>query len=164
MAIKMAKKEKLSNGVAFTFANGSSLTCVMDELPEDMIRQLAVHGIAQKVGDSYASAETVAIAEENARLTWANLQRGEFNTRAQAGGGLTVEALARIKGMGLEDAQEVWAQMDEEQRETLKKNQRVKAMVEIIRGERAAKKLDEAGDENLGLDFELPKASGKKAK
>jgi hypothetical protein len=159
MAIKMAKKQKLVDGVRFTFTDGTEFDYLLSRLSDDMVRQLAVHGLAQKVGDSYASAENLAEAKANAEATWENLVRGDFKARAQGSGGLAVEALARIKGLDMETAQEAWNDLDEESRDTLKKNPRVKVMIEMIRGEKAAEKLGTLGEG--GLDFELPKANKK---
>ena len=57
------KKELIVNenaeatGVRFTFDNGETFPADLHALPEAMIYRLAVHGLSQKLGDSYAGAK-----------------------------------------------------------------------------------------------------------
>ncbi|HYE38142.1 hypothetical protein [Methylocaldum sp.] len=153
MAIKIAKKSKTADGVTFQFAdvNNTIVHCPLKELSEAMVLQLAIHGLAQKVGDSYSGAESVAEGLAAASSVWENLKRGDFNARAQGTGGMVVEALARLKSLTMDEAQELWNAASDEQRETLKKNPRVKAMIDIIKGERASKFVDGTGDDLDGM-------------
>lgn len=160
MAIKMAKKEKLNDGVRFAFADDKEtvLTAKLDDFTPDIVRQLAIHGLSQKVGDSYASSETVSDAIESAQSVVKNLKEGNFNARVQGSGGMVAEAIARLKGISLEEAQDALRELDEEARAKVAKNPQVKATIEVIKGERAVAKLKDSPD----LDFDLPK--GKKEK
>lgn len=141
MAIKMAKKVKLANGVTLTFVDkaGTVLTAELDKLTPAMVTELAIHGLSQKLGDSYSGAETVTEGIDAAKSTWKNLLAGNFNARA-SGGGLLAEAVARIKGISVADAEAKLAEATEEQIENLRKNSKVKDTITIIRGERAAAK------------------------
>ena len=141
MAIKMAKKAKTANGVTFTFADKAATQMAFDlsELSAAMVTELAIHGLSQKVGDSYSGAETVSEGMELAKATWKNLLAGNFNARA-SGGGLLAEAVARIKGISVAEAEAKLAEATEEQIENLRKNGKVKDTITIIRGERAAAK------------------------
>lgn len=141
MAIKMAKKAKSANGVTFTFADKASTQIEFNlaDLSAAMVTELAIHGLSQKVGDSYSGAESVSEGMELAKATWKNLLAGNFNARA-SGGGLLAEAVARIKGISVADAEAKLAEATEEQIENLRKNSKVKDTITIIRGERAAAK------------------------
>jgi len=159
---KIAKKSKTDFGVLFQFADASNtvMNCPLEDLNEAMIRQLAIHGLSQKIGDSYASADTVSEAIVSAKSVWENLKKGDFNARAQGTGGVVVEALARLKGIAVEDAMEAWNAADEEQQAAIRKNPRVKAMVDVIKGERASKLVEGTGDD-ISLDFGAGKKKGK---
>lgn len=142
MATKIAKKSKLDNGVRFTFADDKTVLAFdLKDLSKDMVRQLAIHGLSQKLGDSYASLDTVGESVKVVESVWANLKAGNFNARVMGSGGIYAEAIARIKGISLEAAQEAWAGLDEEAQDKLRKNERVKAMAAVIRGEKAAGKV-----------------------
>jgi predicted HAD superfamily phosphohydrolase len=145
-------------GVRFTFANDTVLLADLGTLSPDMVKMLAVHGLSQKLGDSYASSETVAEAIESATGTMKNLQDGNFNARVQGSGGILAEAVARLKGIPVEQAQEMLAALDEEARLEIAKKPQVKATIDVIKGEKAIAKLDGLDD----VEFDLPKV--KKAK
>lgn len=149
MATKIASKAKVGSAVEFTFSdkNGTKLVCNTAELSKEMLLELALHGIAQKVGDSYASAESVQDALDNAKRVWDNLKAGNFNSRSSGVGSILVEAIARIKKIAADEAQKLLEAMDEEKLEVLRKKEAVKAMVTIIRGERAAAKLSGSSDD-----------------
>lgn len=139
MATKIATKETLDNGVRFTFADKAStkLDFNLSELKKDMLTALALHGLKQKLGDSYAGVDSISEAIEGVKAIWKNLQAGNFNTRT-GGNSILSEAIARIKGISLEQASELLASLDEEALEKVKKNAQVKATMLVIRGERAA--------------------------
>jgi hypothetical protein len=154
MAIKVATKEKMLDGVTITFADkgATKLACELSKLSPEVVQWLAVHGLSQKVGDAYASSGgDVKQALESAKEVWDNLTKGILVARS-SGGGLFVEALARIKKLTVEQAGEMIAKLDEERIEKLKANTQVKAMMTVIRGERAAVRA-EAEDE-VDLDLE----------
>lgn len=139
---KVASKVKSAAGVTFTFADkkGTQLECAIAGLNAEMVQQLAIHGLAQKVGDSYAGADSVEEAIANATEVWKNLQAGNFNVRSSGTGGILAEALARIKGMSVDEVSAALSEMDEDGIDKLKKNAKVKAVIAVIRGERAAAK------------------------
>jgi hypothetical protein len=150
---KIATKVKSVQGVEFRFEDKSKtvLACQLDELNEDIVRELAVHGLAQKVGDAYSGADNPTEAIAAAREVWGNLTRGVFNGRSSGTGGIVAEAVARIKGISVEDAAAAIGGLDEDALDALKKNARVKAMIAVIKGERAAAKAGADGDDDLGI-------------
>jgi hypothetical protein len=151
MAIKIATKSKLDNGVSFTFADKSSTirTCELKELGKDMITALAIHGLSQKLGDSYSSNEGIADAIATVDQVWAQLKAGNFNARV-SGSSLFYEALARIKGLSVDEVRAKVEILDEEAQDKMKSNAKVKAMMVVIRGERASSKAL-AEDDDLEL-------------
>lgn len=148
---KIANKARVAGGVEFTFADGEKLVAKLSEFSKEIVEQLAVHGLAQKLGDSYSGITSVSEAQDAAERVLGNLRKGVFNASggSGSGGGMVAEAVARIKNISIEMAQAGIDKLDDEQFESLKKNQKVKDMVKIIQGERAAKRLTEEDD----LDF-----------
>ena len=74
---KVATKEVQDNGVKITFSDADStvLDMGLDELTEDMVKQLALHGLSQKVGDSYSgSGKDLDEAVKLAQGTWERLK------------------------------------------------------------------------------------------
>lgn len=155
MATKIATKTKQSLGVSFKFADKKETTQLFElsSLSGEMVTQLAIHGLSQKLGDSYSGITNVSEAMDTVAEVWKNLVAGNFNVRSSGTGGMLAEAVARIRGITVEVAREMIESLDEEKLETLKKNQRVKDTLTVIRAERAMARLDsaESGDELDGL-------------
>lgn len=147
---KIASKSKSASAVTFSFEDKAKSTIVasLAELPDSMITELALHGLSQKIGDSYSGVKVVSEALASAKAVWENLKKGQFNSHS-SGSGILAEAVARIKGISIEEAQEAIAQLDEEAEDKLRKNDRVKAVVTVIRGERAAGKLGSSDEDGL---------------
>ena len=146
--IKMAKVAKKSTGetsVTFGFVNGKKLVCDISELSDDIIKRLAVHGLSQKVGDSYAGAESVDQAVANATETWNNLVSDLWAVGRQTGGKLA-QALATIAGVTLEEAIKTLAEMDDEKKKELRKHPKIKA--EIAKMDLAAAQAQDTGKED----------------
>lgn len=155
MAIKIAKKVKTTEGVLFAFADKAEtkLDCRLKDLSQEMLMECAAHGIASKVGDSYSGADTVTEGIGSAKRVWDSLKAGLFNARGVGVSSLLAEAVARIKGIKIEEAQAALGSMTEENLEKLKSNDRVKTFMTVIRGERALLKAKTGSDEDV--DFEV---------
>ena len=145
---KASKKVNLDAGhVTFSFANGKTETVGINEPGIDgLLAQLALHGLSQKLGDSYASAQTVEDAYAEFMATAGVLRRGEWSERREGAApsvSMIDEAIERfIKAKYPEDK---WAAAREKAaqpavRDKLKASKEVIALVETIRQERAAKK------------------------
>jgi hypothetical protein len=148
---KIAQKVKAGFTLTFQFEDAKGTTRVFDlsKLSEAMIRELAVHGASQKLGDSYSGVKVVTEAIQSVDDVWDNLMKGNFNATV-SGSGILAEAVARIKGITIEEATAAIRSLDEEAVEKLKKNDRVKGMMIIIRGERAQMKIAET-DEDIDI-------------
>ena len=150
---RIANKRPSAEGVEFEFANGDKLNCKVSDLPQEMIERLAVHGIAQKVGDSYASAESVEEAIGNAKSVWDNLKAGQWATKASRGGKY-VEALKRVTGKDYDECLAAWNQMTDKQKAELRKHPDIKAAIAAIEAENAERaKADAAQSGDTGMDL-----------
>lgn len=80
----LCKKKKGETGVSFAFANGRAVEVLLSEIPESLHVALAVHGLTQKGGDSYAGAENADEAFELLGAVLDTLKRGLWTERAPA--------------------------------------------------------------------------------
>lgn len=89
--------------VSFTYADGGLRVYSLDDLTMDMITRLALHGLAQKLGDSYAGRDD---HEDCTEAVWGNLL--EENWGATRGSGLEdklAEAEERLENyVAMDDA------------------------------------------------------------
>lgn len=125
-----------------------------------VLTHLALHGLSQKLGDTYAGVKG-DWAEGRARLVDAleRLKKGEWTKAREAGGpstALVVEAIARLKGKDTSEVQEVWNGLGDEVKKGIRAKEDVKAMVATISAERAqaraAKAKEGSEDEDTALD------------
>jgi hypothetical protein len=123
---------------------------------EETRDRLALHGASQKIGDSYAGAkesgeDPIKYATDAVNETIAQLYRNEWAI-ARSGGGaprtsLLVQAYAAIKGVSLEEAQEVIGSLTDEEKKAVQGTKKIAAWIAMRRAEQAAeraKKLAEA--------------------
>lgn len=162
---KAKKSIDLENArVIFEFADGGEpLVVEATALPKAMQQHSLLHGVSQKVGDSYSGVDTPAEARKFAEAAVEQLMNGEWKVQRESTGGgavsLLVEALARATGHPTEKAAEVVAKLDDDQRKELRKKPAVKAPIEAIKIERAIarqKKAEAAasdGGEDLAAMF-----------
>lgn len=158
--VKFAEKEyDLDTGVVtFTFGNGRSIEVDSNSFPEEIRKQLMLHGIAQKLGDSYAGAKgdySTAIQNvediiEQLRAGVWRAARGEGDARPRLAE--LAEAIARIKGAALEAATAAVEKATDDQRKQWRSNAKVKAVIAQIRAEKAAKALEDAGEQELNVE------------
>lgn len=148
---KVCKKSVLDNGVKFAFTDGQEMTCSLTDLPDDIVHKLAIHGLSQKVGDSYASAETVSLAFQAARATWGNLTAGVWAAKSQSGG-MLAEVLCRMTGASPEHIATKLGAMSEDELKVLKKSPKVVAALAELRAERARAAAG-SGDGDDALDL-----------
>lgn len=160
--IKVATKEVDAEArtLEIAFANGKQLQVSLDDLPEGIVTELALHGLSQKVGDSYASVKGDSDAAfANAEKVLAQLLAGEWRTARAAGEGKSrvselAEAIARLKNVDVARAAAAVAAADEETLKLWRGNAKIKAMVATIRAEKAAARATKAETEG-DLEIEL---------
>ena len=142
---KIAKKIVGDNSVTFSFSNGKDIVAKLSELPEEIVHRLALHGLSQKGGDSYASADSIGTAVANLTEVVGNLRRGIWATKAT--GGKLAEALQRATGQPLEDCIAKLQGMDDKAKADLRKHPQIKLAIAQIDAENAAKVAETIGDE-----------------
>lgn len=99
MAKKVVNVEAGTVTFDFTKDGGESIVASIASLPAAIVQRLALHGLSQKVGDSYANA-----AKQSNPLEWAmgeakavieSLTKGVFNAGRTGDGAARVSILAR---------------------------------------------------------------------
>ena len=148
-----------ANGVEFTFVGSEPILIKLADFSEEVQQHFALHGISQKLGDSYSSAKgVVADALTFFNQTLEQLRKGDW--RAARGEGeskpRTTElaaALARIKNEDVEVIAKQLLALTDDQRKAFRSNERVKAVISLIRAEKAQAKLDKMDDEGDELDL-----------
>lgn len=154
---KIANKVKGTSIVTFSFSDGQTVVADLTTFPEEIVMQLAVHGMSQKGGDSYASANdnglTIADCADGVRDIIGNLASGVWSAAGGSGSSINAEAMSRITGESLEACAEVIAAMDEDEVKALLKRADMKAMVARIKAERAEVRADAAAGDADASDL-----------
>ena len=148
IAKKVIDFEKLTLTIAF--ANGQTLSADINDFDENMWNKLTMHGLSQKLGDSYAGAESVDSAYATCSALLDQLKSGVWAAKSSRGG-IVAEALARATGKPLEEAIAAIAKMEKPAIAALKKHpawMKAKAEIEMER----AKALSTDATEALSLD------------
>lgn len=165
------KSADFENGVVrFEFADGDTREISLSDLTPEIVQNLALHGLSQKGGDSYAGAGTeadpLATAKANLDAVLENLKAGNWTVRTGGTAGpratMLAEAVARATGKELEECVEMVTELrtkaeaedasddDKKRFQALKDHPAVKSALSDIRAERAAAKAEKdrasAGD------------------
>jgi hypothetical protein len=129
--------------VTFYVRNGALIEVDFDKIPQEVQLQLALHGIAQKVGDDAAGVEDpddIASAFETMRD---QLYAGQWSTeRAKGeftGVGMLVRAVAEVTSQPVDKVKARLAEMSATDKAQLKANAKVKAVIERMEAEKLAK-------------------------
>lgn len=159
--IQVAKKDYDTENASFSivFSNGQKREVTITDLPSEIQLNLALHGLSQKLGDSYASVKgNVELAIEKFDAVLKQLAAGEWAAKREGEGSSKVtelaEAIARIKNVPIEKANAAVAKATDEQIKGWKANSSVKAMIAQIRAEKAQKRA-ESETEGLELQIEV---------
>lgn len=163
----MARFEKASKAyneeageVRFEFANGNALVLRLTDVPETIRNHALAHGLLQKIGDSYAGAETVEEAFEAASETLDTIKNGDWKAARAgvgAGGGDLIKALMAVTGNSEEACKKVVADADADLRKSMRKHPGVVAELAKMQAARllakAAKQSGETSDVDLAGMF-----------
>lgn len=153
--------------VAFVIGEKVVGSIGLGELPQAMLVRLALHGIAQKVGDSYAGVggetdpEKAAIDAITATLE--QIRKGEWRVAATGGGPRVTQlakALARAAGQTVEAAVAILVEKEDTLSEaeykaftaSLRATPAIKKALADIRAEEAAAAAAKAGTVEGGTD------------
>ena len=138
----------------FAFSDGTNLEVDPAKLPESIRRCAMFHGLAQKIGDSYAATKSVEEAAENAMALYERLEAGEWVGERESAGpriSLVLLAIVRVKeqaGQPLDEAgiaeRAAKLKADKAFRDGAMANPAVKAAFAAIQAERAAERAAEA--------------------
>ena len=150
IAKKSVDQEKLT--VTFDFADGTTVTTDLSEFPEAILDRLSLHGLSQKLGDSYAGAESITEAVQSVKELLTNLQAGNWNLGGRSTGGIWIEVLVRISGKSAEECAERFNALSEDEKKKLKKHPQVL----LIKAEIEKERLLAAAEKNPVevLDFD----------
>ena len=130
----VASKSVQGDVVTITFAGGHVVEADLNKLSPEIIRLLAVHGLSQKLGDTYAGAKgDVSAAIAGVEGCWEGLLAGDFRRNGGGGGSLLVAAIAELQGIGEDEVRAGLESLDEVTRKQVESHPDVKAKVQEIR-------------------------------
>lgn len=143
--------------VQFVLGNGLRVEADLVSLSTNMITQLALHGLSQKVGDAaagFSKAGDFSGAFGAMQQVVDNLYSGQWSTRGQ-GGGLSdlVAAICELRGVDVEQAQAVVDGLDDEQLKRITSHPAIKAKIANLKAARLAKAAESASDLDELLDL-----------
>lgn len=145
-----------NRSVTFSFEDGTDVVVKLDDMPEDIKEKLALHGISQKLGDSYAGAKAATEGTDIDPNDWAKqqveqgkaqLESGDWTVRTGAGSpGITdlARALAEVGGVTEERAAEIVKESDKEEKKQLRAHPDIAAVLTRLKAERAQQKAEQA--------------------
>lgn len=148
-AVKSANAE--TGDFEFAFGNGHVIKGNIKDFRHEIQRELLMHGLLQKVGDSYSGAKgnyESAIASAQGVIT--QLREGKWTAGRSTGEkgprvGELAEAVARIQKKPVAEVAAILEKADDEKRKALRSHPAVKAAIAAIRAEKAAAAAEKAG-------------------
>ena len=154
MADRKVTKTVGEASVTFDFATGESVEVKPADLSKDLQRQLMLHGLSQKLGDSY-SGEDADKCFTIFTGVLKNLEDGEWSARSGGGGAPRIsqlaEALSVAAGETVEKCVEKLSEMSDADKKTVRDHPQVQAALADIKlrkaTEEAAKRKAELGDD-----------------
>ena len=151
----MSKITKSINGDTLTIQFGDD-GAVSVNLNDVLMMQatLAMHGLSQKVGDSYAANTGMKDAMAKAQSTIDALKAGQWNSGRTGGGGDLVEALMRATNKPRQACADLIATFDKDKAAAVRKSPQIVAALAAIRAERAAQKAASMPDTGSALDID----------
>ena len=156
MAEKKATKAWLDDdtGVEIEFGTGERIKALLEEFSDEIVQKLAVHGLSQKLGDSYASGEP-AEAFSRCESVYKSLLEGDWSTRVAGAPRTTqlAEALAQVAGVEIDAAQDKINEMSDDDKKNLKKHPQIKAALAQIKAKKAEEDAAKAAAEVASGDF-----------
>lgn len=158
---KIAEKNVAEDmsGVTIAFTNGNKLTVNLADLQPEIVTHLALHGLSQKLGDSYSGEKDLEVALAKAQGVAQRLADGNWKAVREGGGSRITDlaqALAAVTGREIGEAVALIENMDKGQKSDLRKHAQIKAKLAEIAAERAAKAAQAAEaseDADLGAMF-----------
>lgn len=137
---KKAVKTVNDDGVVIEFTHGEPINLALSQLSDEMKVKLCVHGLSQKLGDSYAGA-TAEEARDICAGVAQDLLDGKWSSRVAGAGGRTTllaQALALATGEVLEACVAKLAEMDDETKKSVRNHPHIKSAMATIKAQKAA--------------------------
>jgi hypothetical protein len=141
------KAGQLTGVVRVDFDDKSSISIDVNSLNEETKFRALIHGISQKVGDSYAGAKSdsnpLEFAKTAAKETIEQVLKGEWRAPSTSSGPREsdlAKALSLATGETLEKAIEFIANLDDEAIKVLRKKPKVAAQLAAIAAQKAIAK------------------------
>jgi len=156
--MKIATKTFGEKSVIFAWADEQTEAVELSLFSDEIVRILALHGLKQKLGDSYSGAEknnwSVADCRREMHAVLAALKAGDWTRKGGSTGGIWVAAVARVLDKSLEEIAPKWDAKTDEERKATMADPRVKLAKAEIEAERAAAKVAAIdSDDAEPLDF-----------
>ncbi len=145
---KTTREDK--SGVDFNFVNGTAVTILLSDLSSDIVTDLALHGLSQKGGDSYAGIERIDDAVAALNGVKERLLAGEWKAAREGGNKPNFSKLVRALFMATEDdvteedCRETVASLDDDGRKELRQHPQIDALIKQIDAEAAAERAKAA--------------------
>jgi hypothetical protein len=153
--------DNMSLSITVGGEGGQELEYDLSSLSEEIKQNLLCHGASQKIGDAAASVkkrltdslgrdpsedELKAGVVEAMNAVWAQLASGEWRAARGEGEakprvGEVAQAIARLRGMDVEEVAKLVAATDKEKVKAWRAHPQIQAEIAKIRAERAATKL-----------------------
>jgi len=136
--------------VTWNWSDGSSDQIHLSDFPTDIITRLALHGLAQKGGDSYSSVNTLAEAQKAFKNTLLALRDGEWNLKGEGRTSYLVRAISRLTERSIAEVMETVSRLSKADKRKLEKDPKVaKAILEIKREELEGTEIPEDDGDSL---------------
>lgn len=134
---------------SFTINGAEEISVSLDEFPQGIVTQLALHGLLQKAGDATAGCKgDAAAASEAIRTVLDNLRQGRWGAVRESEGKPRVAelalAIARVTGMDVASVSQRVSTASDEQRKAWREFPEVAAAIAQIRAEKAAERAKAA--------------------
>lgn len=152
---KFLTKAPFAGGMAFALGNGLEIEARLSDYSAEIVNQLALHGLSQKVGDSTASmakGKEFGLAFDTMQAVIANLKAGKWNSgREGAGHADLISAIAKLKKLDEATVATAVRGADEATVKAWMKNAKIAAEMAAIKAARTKQAAKDADD----ADFEF---------
>lgn len=130
-----------ATGVRFDFANGESDTTSLEDLVKwGLFERSAAHGISQKLGDSYASKDSVDDCQETYMETKLQLSQGKWAEGREGGGAgssVLLKALVEATGQTPEAVRATLATLSPKEKLVLRAEPQLQPIIQRLEAEKA---------------------------
>ena len=120
----------------------------LNNLPENIVQRLAMHGLSQKLGDSTAGAELEECHERVSAVAEALKDPDGWTTRVPGAAGprttQLAEALAAATGKDIAEAAQIVADLDDDGKKDLRAHPQIKSELAKIKAAAAARAAEKA--------------------